>query len=140
MIEVHEVGWGFMMARLGTGGDTGRVFPIRTPADYQAFAAELADDGYLDLGVPFAEPPSFDPEREVLLFVEFPDGAGSELRPVVDGIERDGDVARVHAHWTNNPEGAMTDNVSRNWVLVRTDKHALDGGATLSLEIAPGVR
>jgi hypothetical protein len=140
MIEVEEVGWGFMTARLGAGGDTGRVFPIRTAAEYQAFAAELGDDGYIDLGVHFPTPPSFDAEREVLIFVEFPDGAGSELRPVVDGIERDGDVARVHAHWTTNPKGSMTDNISRNWVLIRAPRHALDDDPRLSLDLAPGVR
>ena len=83
LIAVEELGWGYMQARLGAGGDEGRLIPIRTPADYQDLASSMSDDGCLELSQHFPQPPSFDPAAQVLIFVELPDSAGTELRPKV---------------------------------------------------------
>jgi hypothetical protein len=140
LIAVEELGWGYMQARHGAEGDQGRLFPTRTPADYEDFALAMSDDGYLELSQHFPRPPSFDPATEVLIFVELPDDAGTELRPAVEGIEREGAHARVLAYRTKNPPGAKTDEVSRAWILIRAPKRALEGDPGLSLELAEGVR
>lgn len=140
LIAVEELGWGYMQARGGAGGGEGRLVPIRTAAEYEAFALAMSDDGYLELGPHFPAPPGFDPGTQVLIFVELPDDAGTELRPGVEGVVREGDVVRVLAYRTKNPKGAQTDNVTRSWVLVRAPKTVLDGDPELSLELAPGVR
>jgi hypothetical protein len=136
LIAVEELAWGYMQAR----GGEGRLSPIRTPAEYEAFAASMSDDGYLELSQHFPQPPSFDPAAQVLIFVELPDDSGTELRAGVEGIERTDDRVRVLAYRTKNPKGAQTDNVTRSWVLIRAPKSVLDGDPALSLELAPGVR
>jgi hypothetical protein len=136
LIAVEELAWGYMQAR----GGEGRLHPIRSAADYEAFAFAMSDDGYLDLSQHFPQPPSFDPAAQVLIFVELPDDSGTELRAGVEGIVRTDDRVRVLAYRTKNPQGAMTDNVTRSWVLIRAPKTVLDGDPELSLELAPGVR
>jgi hypothetical protein len=140
LIVVDELAWGYMQARLGAGGNEGRLFPIRTPADYEDFALAMSDDGYLELSQHFPQPPSFDPATHVLIFVELPDDAGTELRPGVEGIMRTNDAVRVLAYRTKNPNGAKTDNVTRSWVLIRAPKKVLEGDPGLRLELAERVR
>lgn len=140
LIAVEELAWGYMQARLGAGGSEGRLFLIRTPDEYEAFAASMSDDGYLELSQHLSQAPSFDPAAQVLIFVELPDDSGTELRAGVEGLERTNARLRVLAYRTANPKGAQTDNVTRSWVLIRAPKSALDGDPTLSLELAAGVR
>ena len=135
---LRALGWQVIEAvstRLGWADQT-----VDAPADYQDFASAMSDDGYLELSQHVPQPPSFDPAAHVLIFVELPDDAGTELRPGVEGIVRTDDHVRVLAYRTQNPEGAMTDNVTRSWVLIRAPKAVLEGDPQLSLELAEGVR
>lgn len=122
---------------MGTRNGAGRVFPIVDAAAWSRFVGELQGSELLDLTVVFPSPPSF-AAGSVLLFVEFPDGSGSEIMPVVDDVVRAGDRAVVRGHWRVNPRGSMTDNLSRQWVLVRVENAGIKG-ASLELEVREGV-
>jgi hypothetical protein len=128
------IGEGRMTTR-GAAGSRGVVVGLRSGEALAEFDAAMAEEGLVALADGLGGLPEFEPEREALVFVEFPDRSGTELRSVVDGFERDDAVARVIAHLEWDPNGAMTDDLGRTWVLVRVPAQALSGDPSLTLEL-----
>jgi hypothetical protein len=69
----------------------------------------------------------------VAVLVEMGGNSGSELRPVVEGIEPQ--HGRVLARWEVNPEGAMTDDLTHEFVLVHCEAGAIGGAKELPIEV-----
>ncbi|MFV8749115.1 hypothetical protein ACNOYE_01045 [Nannocystaceae bacterium ST9] len=128
---IEQLGTGFMRER----NDGARVFPLPDEPTWASFVEDMRNAEMVDLGAALAEPPRFTDDR-VLLFVEFPDGAGSELRPVVDELAREGASLIVRGHWRADPKGSATDDVTRQWVLIRAPKAALEGKPGISVDVA----
>lgn len=125
------------MTSRGATGSRGVVVGLRSREALAEFDAAMRDEGLAAIAERLGGLPEFDPEQEVLVFVEFPDRSGSELRSVVDGLERDADLVHVIAHLEFDPSGSMTDDLNRTWVLVRAPAAALAGDPTLTLELDP---
>lgn len=113
------------------------VFAVPDPEAWAALVVALRDEALVDLDQAIADPVAlgWDPEREVLLFVEFPDKSGSELRSRVDGFVREGPVGRVLGRLEWDPEGSMTDDLNRTWMLVAVTREAMAGVERLTLEV-----
>lgn len=129
-LAIETLATGFMRER----NDGARVFTFVDAASWSTFVEDMRNAEYVDIAARVSPLPEV--EDAALLFVEFPDGAGSEFAPVVDAIAREADVLVVRGHWQANPSGAATDDVTRQWVLVRAPKAALEGSPTTRVDIA----